>query len=291
MTEGAGLLAGGRGDRLFTWVKYLTYSLLSINVLLFLQEELLALEHTFVHGVALGQIIQVFAATIDTGAWVILLLLFELETSVLDDRKIRGPVKLALHGIRGICYVAVVYAFSGYCAELLTLLDASLLPGFDPCAVADQGMSLLVDIDEYLPLDASTCQTAGAEFWRLNGFDIVAATDRLQAARYLAWVDVINAATWILVVVVLEIEVRLQLRGDLSDYIMNLTKYVKFTLYSILFLAAGYWGVAGDFLDFWDAFLWLFAFIFIELNVFEWQSETSHDETGQPETSQSGTAA
>ena len=49
-------------------------------------------------------------------------------------------------------------------------------------------------------------------------------------------------------------------------------------LYAVLFLAAVYWGVAGDFIDFWDAFLWLFAFIFIELNVFEWQYETSRAE-------------
>jgi hypothetical protein len=26
--------------------------------------------------------------------------------------------------------------------------------------------------------------------------------------------------------------------------------------------------------DFWDAFLWLVAFVFIELNVFEWHKET-----------------
>jgi hypothetical protein len=35
--------------------------------------------------------------------------------------------------------------------------------------------------------------------------------------RWLAWTDVINAAAWILVVVVLEVEVRLQLRGSLTD--------------------------------------------------------------------------
>ena len=63
--------------------------------------------------------------------------------------------------------------------------------------------------------------------------------------------------------------------GRTTDQIMGATKYVKFALYATLFLAAGYWGVAGDFLDFWDAALWLFAFIFIELNVFEWQHETS----------------
>ena len=115
----------------------------------------------------------------------------------------------------------------------------------------------------------------GAEAYRLQGFDIVASADVLQSARWLAWTDVINSGDWILVCLLLEIEVRLQLRGQLSDQIMGVTKYIKFVLYGVLFAAAAYWGVAGDFLDFWDAALWLFAFIFIELNVFEWQSETS----------------
>jgi hypothetical protein len=39
-------------------------------------------------------------------------------------------------------------------------------------------------------------------------------------------------------------------------------------------LAAIYWGIKGDFVDFWDAFLWLVAFVFIELNVFEWRRES-----------------
>ncbi|MBT7719374.1 MAG: hypothetical protein HN744_08250, partial [Halieaceae bacterium] len=47
--------------RLFVWVKYLVYVLLSFNIYLFLQEELSALEHTFVDGFELSQIIQVFS--------------------------------------------------------------------------------------------------------------------------------------------------------------------------------------------------------------------------------------
>ena len=48
---------------------------------------------------------------------------------------------------------------------------------------------------------------------------------------------------------------------------------LKVVLYATLVVAAIYWGFKGDFLDFWDAALWLFAFVFIELNVFEWQQE------------------
>ena len=48
---------------------------------------------------------------------------------------------------------------------------------------------------------------------------------------------------------------------------------LKVVLYTTLVVAAIYWGFKGDLLDFWDAALWLFAFVFIELNVLEWQQE------------------
>lgn len=278
MVDKAGYFGSDARYRLFTTGKYLVYALLTLNVLLFLQEELLALEHTFVDGFEPGQIIQVFSATIDTGAWVILLLLFELETSVLDDSRIQGPIRWSLHGIRGLCYVAIVYAFTGYYAELVMLYQATLLPATDACDLLAEDYSLLLDLDEYAPLGPGNCAAVGSELWRLTGFDIVADSETLSLARWLAWTDVINSGDWILVCLVLEIEVRLQLRGNLSDQIMGVTRFIKFALYAVLFGAAAYWGYAGDFLDFWDAALWLFAFIFIELNVFEWQYETSRQE-------------
>jgi hypothetical protein len=278
MAERDSIFGSSRRYRLFTLVKYVTYALLCFNVYLFLQEELGSLEYTFTRGLEPGQLIQVFAATIDTAAWVVLLLLFELETSVLDDSRIRGGVRLALHGIRGLCSIAIVYAFTGYYAEMVTLYHNSPLATGDACSLLGQGWSVLVDLDEYLPLDATNCAALGSELYRLEGFDILADAVHLRDAQWLAWTDVINAGAWILVVIVLEVEVRLQLRGNLSDRVLNITKYFKFAVYFTLFAAAAYWGYAGDFLDFWDAALWLFAFIFIELNVFEWQHETGAQE-------------
>lgn len=269
------LFASENRYRLFTTVKYLTYILLSINIYMFLQEELWALNFTFAGALEPGQIIQSFSATIDTSAWVLLLLLFELETSVLDDSKIRGTLKLFLHGIRGLCYVAIVYAFSGYYAELLTVYDVALQPGLDACSLLGQEVSYLIDQDKYLALGSDNCAAMGAEIYRLVGFDIIADSKTLHAVQWLAWTDIVNSAAWIGVVIVLEIEVRLQLRGGISDKIMQVNKAIKLVLYALLFLAAVYWGYAGDFLDFWDASLWLFAFIFIELNIFEWQHETN----------------
>ena len=268
-----------RGYRLFQAVKYATYLALCGNVYLFLREELLSLEHTFTGGLALGEVIQVFAATIDTAAWVILLLLFELETWVLDDEQIRGWTRRALHWTRLLCGAAIVYAFTGYYAELVTLLDTVRLAGFDACSRLGEAWSVLVKLDKYVPLTAANCEALGAAPLQIEGFRILAEPGVLQRARWLAWTDVINSAAWILVIILLELEVRLQLRGDLSDHIMRINKFLKFGVYGVLFLAAAYWGYAGDFLDFWDAFLWLFAFIFIELNVFDWQHETTQGES------------
>jgi hypothetical protein len=260
--------------RIFTFAKYIVYALLSLNVYFFLQEELLALTYTFADGIQPGQLIQAFSATIDTAAWVILLLMFELETSVLDDNKLRGGLKWVLHGLRGLCYLALGYAFTGYYNELVTLYQVTPLAVTDACTMVDSGYSLLIDLDEYLPLDSVNCAAVGSQLYTIADFGILADGETLRAAQWLAWVDVINAADWILVVIVLEVEVRLQLRGDLSDRVMDATKIIKFLLYAVLFACAIYWGFAGDFLDFWDASLWLFAFIFIELNVFEWQHAT-----------------
>ncbi len=94
----------------------------------------------------------------------------------------------------------------------------------------------------------------------------------IQSLRGLAWIDVINSGVWLLVVLVLEIDVRLQEHNRLEGPALHISTFLKFVLYSTLLFAAVYWGIEGDFLDFWDAFLWLVAFVFIELNVFEWRA-------------------
>ena len=268
----------GRRFHWFSAVKYLTYLLLTVNVYLFLQEELSALQHTFTSGFGPGDIIQAFSATIDTAAWVILLLLFELETSVIPDEAIHGWTRRALHGTRIICSVFIVYAFYGYVVELLTLYAVQSLDVTDACGLLGADWSLLVTIDEYEVLGGDNCAAVGHSLWQVGGFSVLADADHLQAVQWLAWTDVLNAAAWILVVVVLEIDVRLQLRGRYTDHLVAINKVIKAILYSLLFCAAVYWWLEGDFLYFWDAFLWLFAFIFIELNVFDWQAENRADQ-------------
>jgi hypothetical protein len=269
------------GYQIFRWVKYLTYALLSLNIWLFLAEEIGSAQFAIATGEEVAMGIQLFSATLDTLAWVILLLLFELETAVIPDERLRGPLRYGIHGVRMLCMLAIVMAFLGYFGEWLTLLPSELLMG-DACVRVSEGWSYMVKLDDFVPLTAENCSQFGADTRLVSGLDsVIASPAGLLEGQRLALVDVINSAAWILVVILLEIEVRLLTRwGGGSRPSACVANGLKIILYGTLVVAAVYWGFKGDFLDFWDAALWLFAFVFIELNVFEWQQEIRDQASG-----------
>jgi hypothetical protein len=255
----------------------MVYALLTVNIYLFFSEEWAASDYRFGNGVSLAEIIEGFTASIDTAAWVVLLLMFELETYVLDDRHFTRRVTWTLHGLRAVCYAFIVYSFYGYLSKLLFFFGATPIPGVtDLCTLVDGTWAYAVDLDEYETLSVANCAAMSSASSFMQFPYMTAAVD-VQGYRdivRLAWVDVINSAVWLLVVMILEVDVRLQERDKLRGIALRLSTISKYVLYSLLLLAAIYWGFKGDFVDFWDAFLWLVAFVFIELNVFEWRQES-----------------
>ena len=261
---------------LFQVFKYAIYALLTLNIYLFFSTEYLAAQLQFPGGVAIADLIEAYAATIDTVAWVLLLLMFELETCVLEDRHFTPTVSWTLRGIRTITYAFIVYAFYGYLANLFATYLVSALPGVgDLCALASGQWSYAVTLDEYVGITMANCTTLsdGTVFFHYDGISAVVDATGLRDIQYLAWVDVINAGVWLGIVIVLEIEVWLQEHERFEGLIFRIINQSKYLMYATLMLAAVYWGFEGDFVDFWDAFLWLVAFFFIELNVIEWRNE------------------
>ena len=268
-------------SRLYPLFKYTVYALLTLNIYLFFIEEHAAAELQFANGIAMLDIIEAYSATIDTLAWVILLLMFELETWVLEDEQFTRRVAWSLHGLRALCYVFIVYAFYGYVANLQFVADVVPLAGItDLCALATDNWSYATTLDEYAAITAANCGdwSDATSFLRFRDLPAVVDASGSTEIIRLAWVDVINSAVWLLVVLVLEADVRLQERNRLEGLALQASNAAKFVLYTTLFLAAVYWGLKGDFVDFWDAFLWLVAFVFIELNVFTWRAEDQAEE-------------
>lgn len=265
-------------SRLFQLFKYFVYALLTFNIYMFWSEEVLAAAVQFPEGIPFAALIGSFPATIDTAAWVILLLMFEMETYVLEDYHYNKRVTWSLHAVRIICYTVIVYALYGYVVKLLMHYEVMPLIGVsDLCALVSDGWSYAIDLDEYTAITASNCSSfsdAGV-FIQFKNMPTLVDIAGLRDIRILAWVDVINATVWLFVVVVLELDVWLQEHDRLEGTVLRISNSIKFVLYGTLLLAALYWGIKGDFIDFWDAFLWLVAFVFIELNVVEWRQEVN----------------
>jgi len=263
---------------IFRLFKYAIYILLAYNAILFFQEDLAASTEMFGDAVTWRNVIEAYSATFDTAAWVLLLLLFELETAIIPDHLLKGRLKWILKGLAGICYFFIVYSFYGYCYKYGVVSDLVPFDIDDVCSLIGTNFTYVFDLDDYLPLDQAVCTAMnGQQVMQISGTQIIAVEPALGEAIGLAIVDIVNAFTWLIIVVLLELEVFLQLKDKLSDRMMFAAKYTKGFFYLVLLVCAAYWGVKGSFLDFWDAFLWLVAFIFIELNIFQWHSETDEE--------------
>lgn len=253
----------------FPIFKYLVYAALIANVALFFKDDWEAAAHVFQDSLPFAQIIEGFAPSIDTAAWVILLLLFELETCQLSEEVLARPTGLAIRGFRGLCYGVIVYAFTGYLGKALGFGLYAPAGVADACTLAIRQFSLLVELDEYRVLTAGNCAgITGALFVNEQTRTLAEAGALTQAIR-LAWVDVVNSGTWLLIVALLELDVRPGVKGLFPDWFATASRFVKYLLYAVIAGAAVYWGLFGAFLDFWDAFLWIAAFIFIERNVWK----------------------
>jgi len=261
-------------QRLFATFKLLVFMALLVNLWLFAHEDARAATVRLPEGVdGLRAFIEIYAQSIDSAAWLLLLFLFELETSYLPDAYLRRRrIKWSLHGLRGLGALVVLNSVIGYTEKYETYLAASVLQQH-ACDLVGQGWSVLTSLDEFVPLAAENCQSIALAAPSLPELRVVAPLDVLAEAQQLAFVDVVNAMAWVMVVVLLELDVRLQLRGLLKGWILRVSGGLKAITYATLLAAAVYWGLQGPLVDFWDAFLWLVAFVFIEMNIFQWQRE------------------
>lgn len=256
----------------FQFFKYAVYTALFFNIIFFFQEEMAASVHRFSEGFTLFEFIEAFTSTIDTTAWVVLLFLFELETYIIDEDKLKGSLLWSFRLIRAFCYCFVVYSFWGYFNNLLWVLEFKSIANTSLCEFVDG--SLMLEVDKFSKISVKSC----AEFKETALFqhsdkNIYTTLELYQAAIKLSVVDILNSAAWILVVIVLEVDVWLQRNHRFEGRVVTISKYIKNVLYAILLSAAIYWGIAGKFLDFWDAFLWIVAFAFIEMNLFNFHKD------------------
>lgn len=281
----SGSYFGVKTSTLYQLIKYSIYVIILYNVLHFVMEDYAAASHRFRNGVSLGDFYDAFPQAIDSISWFVLLLMLELETWIIEDEQHKGLVRWSINAVAGICYFFIVLAFLGYWQKLMFILGFGPAEFQNACDAVGSYLSYMKEIDEYAPLTAQTCgSVTGGPFYGSADQSILSAAKPYSEGILLGYTEVVNAGTWILVVMVLWVDVFLQLRGELTDRFYRINAYIKTVLYLILVAAAIIWGIYGNFMDFWDAFIWIAAFFFIELNLLQWHEETDGHSPNNTET-------
>ena len=88
------------------------------------------------------------------------------------------------------------------------------------------------------------------------------------------WLDFANAAIWLLVCATIIYDVFAP--GEFGTHEWRARNAVKIGLYAALVVIALWWGFTSDWLDFYDAMLWILCFFVIELNIFKHEVEVEH---------------
>ncbi|MEM7504752.1 MAG: hypothetical protein AAF417_22155 [Pseudomonadota bacterium] len=262
-------------NRIQQFMKWTVYLLLVVNFAFYVYEDWDRAIHTLTPDSPLLKWTSEFATTIDTSAWLILLLMFELETYVLEDVSWKGWVARMVRGTRVVCFVLIghtVFAFANGVVDYQKNLPFENTTSL--CDLADEGLSFVYNL-EYTDLTSETCTELSEEtqFYRLGNNPLVTTYDGLQLERYLVWSDLIEIVAWILIILAMEIVVRLQGNDVASGPAITVTNNVKLALYGFLVILAVFWAWLSHWLYTWDTFVWIAGFATIEMNVSEWRSE------------------
>jgi hypothetical protein len=111
------------------------------------------------------------------------------------------------------------------------------------------------------------------ELHRIENEVSVIDTSSLPAVQFLSWIDVVNGFVWIVVVLLIEVEIHLQWEDRFAGRLLRAVRASKTLCYAILIGNGIVWLLTGYYLYTWDAFLWIFGFWAIELNLAEWEQE------------------
>jgi hypothetical protein len=176
--------------------------------------------------------------------------------------------KWVITGLTAACYVVLVYAGYGYAVALSDSYQYEPIESRPACYFANTGFAYLSPSARPIELTHENCSAfAGKKIFKSPTDNLIATEPNLMALRKLSWVDVFNASAWLIIVLLFQVELSLEQMNKLTKHRLIVVMAWKIFAYLALLVCAIYWTVFSAFIDYWDAWLWLLAFILIDLNM------------------------
>jgi hypothetical protein len=256
-------------------VKWIVYSLLIINWGFYILEDWNRAVHTLNTGSTFLDWAREFATSIDESAWFVLLFMFELETYVLEGEDLKGWVTKTVHGVRVACFLMIMHTVYAFAITVIDFQPTVVVENVSNlCEMTNDEVSFVYNL-EYTEITEQTCSNLSREsqFYRVGDDPVVSTIAGLNLERDLAWADLVEVVTWLLIILAIEIVVRLQEHGVTSGLPISVANKLKVFFYLILFALAGYWASLSHWLYTWDTFVWIAGFAAIEMNISDWRDE------------------
>ena len=182
-------------------IKWLVYSLLIVNFVFYVFEDWDRAAHTLDAGSSIVEWLREFANTLDESAWFLLLLLFELETYVLEDEDLKGRLGHILHAARLFCYAIIAHTVFAYTMTIAGLQATTAIADIsDLCELTGDDISYVYNL-EYTEINEQTCSELSSEsqfFW-VDDDPVVSDMAGLNLERDLAWADLAEVVIWLLI--------------------------------------------------------------------------------------------
>ena len=263
----------------YVWIKAALYALLLANFGYYLFEDWSRTSFSLTDAASFYDWVREFNTSLDEVAWFTLLLIFELETYVLDESGWSpGPARFVLV-IKLIAFCLIghtLYVNFTALTEILGPVSASA--GSDLCDLADTGQSWLFNLD-YTLITSEMCDVLpkASQYWEIPGEPVVTSSAGLDLARRLAWCDCMETAAWLSVGASMEAAIRITDRGVTSGYAVTALGWLKCGLYALILALGIYWAHFGHWVYLWDELLWILGFAFLEVNLDGWREEIDNE--------------
>ena len=263
----------------YLWIKAALYALLLANFGFYLFEDWSRTSFSLTDAASFYDWVREFNTSLDEVAWFTLLLIFELETYVLDESGWSPGLARIVLLIKVITFCLIghtLYVNFTALTEILGPVSASAVS--DLCELTDTGQSWLFNLD-YTLITSETCDVLpqAPQYWEIPGEPVVTSSAGLDLARRLAWCDFIETAAWLSVGAAMEAAIRITDRGVTSGYAVTVLGWLKFGLYALILLLGVYWAYRGHWVYLWDEILWIFGFAFLEVNLDGWRDEIDNE--------------
>ena len=256
-----------RGDA-FSWrnrARFIIYLALILNTFYYFRLDWVTYS-VLVAGAPLIQHVQTFATTIDYGGWLFLMVAFQLQTYW------EGQAQISRKQVSGLVVLIAAGAAALFLALYLFVLDYyfydhfALYPSGEICALVDGETYLLDDWQLYDELTSENCVALSqTEVYRHALEPTLVSARNLAEGIELAVVEVINALVWIILVGLVQFGLLAERFWPERTTLLRYLERAKLLFYVVLAVDGTYWLVYGLWVDAFDAFLWIFAVMAVQM--------------------------